>query len=263
MYKQEQQRIIVNYIRSNQFCKAEDIVEGVKNDISRVPVFRCIQALVKDGSVKDNKINRRDHRYNVDENNLLVQIPKQLEDFDRVYFLLIDKYMERFSDPEDKDKISIFQKYGEFSDIMSIYEFVIRLYLWCGIYEWPKKIKDNESLLKLSTLLFSKLSEMQLKLAKMSRAMVEEYDMIEGMIISYSIPTLTKESLLKSSEEAHSVKELKTVLGVIDNIKSSLHKEAFKTAGDKTRIGGRGNSVSCSFITAGGTLIKPKKKVKK
>jgi hypothetical protein len=251
----EQQRIIINFISNNQFCNSEDIVKGVKNHISRVLVFRNLRGLVADGAVRDNRINRRDHRYSVDENNLLVQIPKQLDDFKQAYFLLIDKYRERFSVPGNKNKVSIFQKYGEFTDILSIYESVIQLYLWCGIHVWPKKIRDNESLSKLYTLLFSKLSEIQLNLAEKSRAILKEYDMIEGMITSYSVPTVTKKSLLKSSKKAHSVKELNAVMGFIDSIKSSLDNEAFNTAGGKIRIGGRGNHAYASFKSVGGKTI--------
>jgi predicted transcriptional regulator len=69
----------MNFIRDNQGCKAQDIVDGLKKNLSRAPIFDILGELVKEGAVTDEKMNRRDHRYFLNDDNLLVSIPAELD----------------------------------------------------------------------------------------------------------------------------------------------------------------------------------------
>jgi hypothetical protein len=88
-------KLVVDYISNHQGCKAEEVVEGVKKHLSRVPVYRTLEDLVKDGTVKDQATNRRDHKLYVDFNNLLVSVPKELEGFKKAYLNLLQESKER------------------------------------------------------------------------------------------------------------------------------------------------------------------------
>jgi hypothetical protein len=95
MNEDERRKLIVDYISNHQGCKAEEVVEGVKKHLSRVPVYGILEDLIKDGTVKDQATNRRDHKLYVDFNNLLVSVPKELEGFKKAYFNLLQESKER------------------------------------------------------------------------------------------------------------------------------------------------------------------------
>jgi hypothetical protein len=85
----------VDYISNHQGCKAEEVVEGVRPQLSRVPVYEILKDLIKEGTVNDQATNRRDHKLYVDFNNLLVSVPKELEEFKKVYSNLLEESKER------------------------------------------------------------------------------------------------------------------------------------------------------------------------
>jgi Fe2+ or Zn2+ uptake regulation protein len=45
----ERIEIITKFISENQYCKAEDVVQGVKDNISRVPVYGTLAKMMKEG----------------------------------------------------------------------------------------------------------------------------------------------------------------------------------------------------------------------
>lgn len=91
MQENERRQIIISYIKKNLGCKAEDIVEGVKDKISRRPVFDILKILVSEGVIKDEKTNRRDHRYFPNTENESLIVKNELMDFKDKFFALLEK----------------------------------------------------------------------------------------------------------------------------------------------------------------------------
>ncbi|HEY6883996.1 MAG TPA: hypothetical protein VI278_08170 [Nitrososphaeraceae archaeon] len=60
-------------------CAAEQIVDRLKNYHSRVPIFKKLTELRKEGIVKDKSKKRRSYKYFIDVNDASISIPKQLE----------------------------------------------------------------------------------------------------------------------------------------------------------------------------------------
>ena len=89
-------RLVMNFIRDNQGSKAQDIVDGIKKDLSRAPIFDTLRELVNEGAVTDKKINRREHRYFLNDDNLLVSIPAEFNQFKDYFFKLIDEVNQPF-----------------------------------------------------------------------------------------------------------------------------------------------------------------------
>jgi hypothetical protein len=94
----DRQRIIIEFIRSKPYCNVEDVVRGVKNDISRVTVFKILHKLIESGAVRrhlenNQKRNSREHKLFVDEGNPLVSVRLELEKFESAYFDLLNKVM--------------------------------------------------------------------------------------------------------------------------------------------------------------------------
>ena len=84
-------RIITNYIRDHPDCKAEEIVEGISGKMSRALVFRYLPELIKEKIVLDNSKNRRDHKFSINNNNLILEVQDELDNFKKEFFQLIQK----------------------------------------------------------------------------------------------------------------------------------------------------------------------------
>lgn len=76
---EEARRIITEFISNNQGCTAEDIVDGLKNHLSRVPLYNTLRELEAKEIIQDRSRNRRDHKYFIDTSNPTILIPQQLE----------------------------------------------------------------------------------------------------------------------------------------------------------------------------------------
>jgi hypothetical protein len=153
-------KIIIDYINANQGCTAQDIVDGVKDKISRVPVFDIIRQLVQDEVVRDNKLNRRNHRYFIADNNLLVTVPRELDAFISNFFSLLEKIQlfltndANFTSRDDRK----YYKIRLLDPAVSIFFSQIIRYNSMAISSWPTKIKDPDVLNKLYIEVFSKFN---------------------------------------------------------------------------------------------------------
>ena len=97
----EKQRrdIVIDYISNNQGFNKQHIVSGLSNRIGRVKVFHIIRDLVKDGIVREDKAkeNSRDIKLFTDTENPLVAVPKELDEFERVFFSLFETSLKKYT----------------------------------------------------------------------------------------------------------------------------------------------------------------------
>lgn len=176
-------KLVMNFIRYNQGCKAQDIVDGMRRDLSRVPIFDTLRDLVKEGAVTDKTINRREHRYFLNDDNLLVSIPAELDQFKDYFFKLIDE-VNRRSDTKIKEHD---KKYPEqlrepmmkrsrlLYSLLSLYQQLVGMCVLRSLSIWPKKIRNKEAINKLYTEVFNRLQEIQLKLTSELFAPSDEF----------------------------------------------------------------------------------------
>ena len=186
----EREKIIVDYVSTHQGCTAQDIVDGVIDKISRIPVFNIINQLVNDGVLRDDKINRRDHRYFVVENNLLVSVPKELEVFARNFYFILEKVQICLADrnlakklaqrfhwkaenmtPDNFHKLIEVHKHQLLDPAVDVFFAQVIRYNIRAISVWPSMIKDPEVLSKLYILVFSKFNEIRNFLLQIYKSM--------------------------------------------------------------------------------------------
>src|SRR5215203_3242831 len=94
--------IVINFIENKPGCMAEDIVEGLKNEISRQPIFDILKDLINQKIIVDEKINRREHRYFINKNNIFYNTQKEIEKFKLAYFQLLEKYRLTYQNEYNK-----------------------------------------------------------------------------------------------------------------------------------------------------------------
>jgi hypothetical protein len=180
----EHRKLVMDFIRENQGCNAQDIVNGIKKDLSRGPVFDTLSELIKEGTITDEKISRRDHRYFLNEDNLLVSIPAELDQFKDYYYNLIDEVNRRF-DPKIKERDKKYPEHLRKNNVddlewktldpvrkrsrilyslLILYQHLVGMYILQSLSLWHRKIKDKETITKLYTEVFNRFQEIQLKL---------------------------------------------------------------------------------------------------
>jgi predicted transcriptional regulator len=185
----DRQRIIIQFIRKYPYCSVEELVEGVKNDISRVTVFKTLYKLKESGAVKRHlenkqKRNNREHQLYVDTNNPLVSVPLELEDFENAYFDLFRKAISEFDtqylpaaveysvtkhselDPYNPDESKILRLSGLILNLFYIFYSMVDAYLFRFLFKWSRTISDQQVLQKLHSIVFSKIADMQTRISE-------------------------------------------------------------------------------------------------
>lgn len=155
---------IIDFISEHQGCRAEDVVEGVKNDIGRGKVFSILKSLKAESIVltEKEKPNSREHKLFVDINNPLVIATKELDEFKKVFMVFLEqvrRHRDVYNGPDidvlDRRLINAVRLFGKFVHCCTMR----------SILDWSPKIKDKDSLDKLFSIVYSRVSNMQIELA--------------------------------------------------------------------------------------------------
>jgi hypothetical protein len=172
--EQERRNIIINYIRNNQGCNAEDIVKGVGNHIGRVKVFKVLKVLRKQRMVTIQKLGR-DIKHFLNDTNPLVSVPIELEAFEKGLYTLLErakkiteeKYGPAISEVTltNKDLTRINSEFASLNlEPLRLMFAMIDAYLLNSTALWPRMIKDKEILKDLYVYVFNKIADIQVHL---------------------------------------------------------------------------------------------------
>ena len=159
----ERQKDIINFVKEHQGCSKQDIVNGFDGKYSRVPLLKSVDDLEKLDVliVRRSEQNRQTSAVFTNENNALVIMFDQLNEFERSYFVFLDKLAGtgKMNYPMPKGMISLVQSVPMF------YEHFVGMCLVRAFIEWPHEIKDPMIATRLYNLLFSRLYDISIKLS--------------------------------------------------------------------------------------------------
>lgn len=181
MTSAERRRLITDYISTNPGCNQQDIVRNFEGKISRQTVLNVVDELEEDDIiyyVTENE-NSRDHKFYVRDNNILVLVSKELEEFDKNFFSAITNVKNRFDKlylkarrehimSETKEQnLEVFKPLLDaISQLVETFYEVVDVYLLRCILKWPQTVKRADIIKKLYSILFSKISDMQFRMSK-------------------------------------------------------------------------------------------------
>jgi hypothetical protein len=217
----------MDHIAKNQGCTVQDVVKGVEKFISRKTVFKILHELKKDGVVIDekdkDKPNRRDHKLFLDTNNLLVLVPRELEEFKSHYLVLVNKVMKKVRDVQPSQSEKIEDTRNLLAGVIDIFHMLTNAYLFRSIINWPRVIHDVETLNKLYTITLTKMVEIQSNLSLRlgpSLGILPTYNMFTkecspARIIQYN-PTFRKFNIEKEVDQVIGEIRLERLYGVPD-----------------------------------------------
>ena len=98
MEDSQRRRLITEYIYNNPDCNKESVVKAMYGKLSRVPVLNTIDELCEDNVVRIKRENQnsRDHKLLVNTGNILFTVSKELDDFDKSFYVLLKKVGKEF-----------------------------------------------------------------------------------------------------------------------------------------------------------------------
>ncbi|MGH9985666.1 MAG: hypothetical protein ACRD8W_17110 [Nitrososphaeraceae archaeon] len=166
MGDEERKKMIIDYISSHHGCTREEI-DKHKDDvpISRVKIFSLVNELVKEGSVEkvQERVNSRSHRLYVDSSNLLITVPRELDEFESNYMNLIEESLQKIiirnDDPDTTEYVP-----GVLYALFEIFFVMVDCYLAKVVLVWPNTVSDKETLEKLLRLVFGRITKLQITL---------------------------------------------------------------------------------------------------
>jgi|GEM_PF-2922682 hypothetical protein len=191
----ENEKMVFEYIKKNPGQSKQDVVNSLKNQdvvdsfksikppkrtLSRNPVFDAITSLRERGMIiqKPDPSNVQRHLLYVNNENLILQVEKEIKDFKKSYLKLIkradEEYKKKLELTEDELKESRrpdvdlpeFYSVGVSDGLIKIYKQVVTNYCLNAIFSWPQEIKDIESLNRLYLTVFQSLNEIFSELIK-------------------------------------------------------------------------------------------------
>jgi len=210
----------MDYIAKNQGCTIEALVKGVAKVISRKTVFKILDELEKAGVVidkkNDDKPNRRNHELFLVTNNLLVLVPRELEEFKSCYLALVDKAMKKVR----KKDVQLTRDLSE--AVIDIFHMLTSAYLFRSTINWPRIIHDVETLNELNRIMLAKFVEIQSNLSQKlvpSLGILQTYDLLKNIsgwrLIQYH-PIFKKFNLEKENSQVIGEIHLERLYGIPD-----------------------------------------------
>jgi arginine repressor len=237
MTKEERQGKIIDIIRSNKYCNKQTVVNELKDAISRATVFDLLRELIKIGAVKtysenNQKKNARDYKLFVAEDNPLVSVRLELEEFESAYFDLFNKSLveldtehisatlARKTRPNDPSmSIEFLEQLGRLvGNLFYIFYSMVDAYLFRFLFIWSQKISDQQVLQQLYSMVFSKIADMQTRISESFKSTTLRD------INNFTAPFVVER--FRGSIEFEGSKGSRTFVGYLDSFKEfGLEKE--------------------------------------
>src|SRR5215211_5827571 len=114
---QQRHIIIVKFIKGHQGCTKADMTRGLSGIISKKTIDKLVDEMVKDNivEIKREKQNSRNHKLYLKEDNMLVSVTLQLNEFEHafesLFWIIIQKIIQLrtnqspYQSEEDRSKM--------------------------------------------------------------------------------------------------------------------------------------------------------------
>ena len=159
---------IIKFLRNNPECSKEELVRGVGRITSKKTVIKILNELEREEliKIKKEKPNSRSHKVFLIEDNILIIITKQLEEFNNAFNKLLQKI--EVAIPElillpliSKENLNINKMMILFYEQLPLFmlKYLIQCFMSKSIVIWPKTIQKEEIRNKLNSLVFTEISQ--------------------------------------------------------------------------------------------------------
>jgi hypothetical protein len=180
---------VFQFVKEHPGSSQEGVVKEMRSDISRLTVIKILEKLEDYDMIlfKKEKPNSQIYKIYVNNDNLLVAVEQTLSEFQRSFFVLLDRLrgkieetcLKRTGQAKRRDIDAIL------SQLFNTHQIVIHgQVLWKLRHEWIRQVQDKESLHRLYYLVFSTMMEIEYKFSNFFYDLDEQnidYDVNLGM----------------------------------------------------------------------------------
>lgn len=222
MTNEQRKKKIIDFINKNKGCSKQAIINFLDGDRSRKPALNLIKELEIEGIVIDikDKPNSKNSKLFVNNNNLFAIVPRELDEFESLFitffrdhaqksavhvndiYPLIRQIISRHKKKLKKRRLTldelgylirsnrflrdVIEGFGSILALvvkaLEIFREFVQTYTIRAIIEWPNEINDSDSLNKLITISFFKISLIQTEIVKIINSTIPNLDPIEPEI---------------------------------------------------------------------------------
>ncbi len=175
---ESRRKYIITYIISHQGCTRADLERGLIKRMSKKTISKLVDIMIAENIIQEarEKQNSRNIKLNVNKSNLLVSVPRELEQFESAFISMFEKANEKIIVPsifgessgEEFDSLDAnpLERISQLSEErLSLFLRMVDSVLLRSIMEWPKRIRDKDALKKLYQTVFTKISDMLIDIA--------------------------------------------------------------------------------------------------
>ena len=160
---------VLEYVKANPDQNKAQIADGMSNHYSRIPILNALRTLEDYGMITVKKENRQFHRVVANDNNLLLRVSNDINDFKEMFFVLLNKikYKPIKSFLVIRKRAKLPEGHSLLSELYIIYHQFIRVFLFQAMTKWSKQeVLDKRTLARLYDTIFPIILSIQLKLSE-------------------------------------------------------------------------------------------------
>ena len=237
---QQRELIIIKYMRGHHGWTKADITRGLKGIISKKTIDKLVDEMLENKivEVKKEKENSRNHKLYLKEDNMLVLVPLQLNEFgnafESLFFNIVQNIVRIRTNRvphQNKEEISKMDDANFYSVLqcISILDKISCLYMAISTIHWPNKIQDEDDLRKLFSITFNKLADLRLYVSTtFMHYLQKEYSQLGNMpTLRETYATTMLEDSVERFNKANLKKESEPLLSTIWKIYKDIEWWAF------------------------------------
>ena len=185
MNSEERQRKIIEYVEDHPRYLTEQVCKALEQFMSRKTFFKEFALLKEKGEIIVKKRNKRDKELSVDNNNLLITVPKELEQFEKDFLdlagtisfklnaLFLVKNFNKVSKGKDKsNKTNLTHTDIYLASYILLLKILFRIidsYIFRYLIKWSSSNLKEEDKVQLFIIIFSRISKIILKFPEFFR----------------------------------------------------------------------------------------------
>jgi hypothetical protein len=173
---QQRDEIVTKYIDNNPGRSPTEVFAGVKNYMSKQSYYISEARLIANKTIRIESKNKRDKSLFVNENDLIFKITKELDYFEKTYFVLLDRVLTEVkkSDMTFSRRLEAWQKKYKTTVPFTRESLLFHtLYLFNEMHDsctfklsfvWPFSIANRRYLQRIQNVVMERISRMYSKL---------------------------------------------------------------------------------------------------
>jgi predicted transcriptional regulator len=217
---EKREQLVIEYLNKNAGSTKEQVVDGLKNDYSRIPVLNSINKLLEKGLIIKEANNNRKRTYHlfVNYQNIVTSLREELAAFKHFYFELLDQAIPVINNllKDESEEGKYFQYWKLLNVLIYPYKYLCIMYVTSDIFLWHRRPLDNDTLHRKFEIFFKTTKKIHNKLLKIWPD--SESESIVGLILFSSSFGFSKsyiEQMLERFEEYGLSDSVEPVLDVL------------------------------------------------